>query len=374
MIKDQANISAYENYAITHIPLEAGDVNNWRSIQLDNNTEPLLPIGPYSPYKESHRIATSSVYFGEHSTSPYIKKENKIDGSLIGLYARKSVIDRLIRAAGTLASNYRLMVFDAYRPLEVQASLYNRYRSDLKKMHPNLSSSLLDAETQKYVSLPSNDVSKPSPHSTGGSVDMAIIEIHNSAIERLDKLESAVDKCSDDDDLKIMLEMQKSWLIRHYSSMSYYGTEFDYGGSAAALSHYEKILEEKKDLSKRDIVALQNRRILFNLMSSVGMQPFNSEWWHYNSPESQMGSAALKKSVALHGAIKMSSDNLQHEKFRLALHELSIKMQENIMVGKNIGSLALRKSLNKKIYSFLLEHGDPRLAYNCPIKIITPEN
>ncbi len=56
------------------IPLTAGQVAGWKAIVLkaSHHSDPLVPLGPLSP--EAENIMTSSIYFGEHSNSPYATK------------------------------------------------------------------------------------------------------------------------------------------------------------------------------------------------------------------------------------------------------------------------------------------------------------
>src|SRR3989338_8281063 len=144
--------------------------------------EPLIPLGLFSEY---HTIFTDAIYFGERTDSPY---ENNLAGSLLTMFVRESVAKQLQEAQQLLPSGMYLIVFDAYRTLEVQQSLFDQYYKELKKQNPGWSEKQLLAETQKYVSIPSEDPTRPSPHNTGGSVDTAIFELP----EKIDKKEKEI--------------------------------------------------------------------------------------------------------------------------------------------------------------------------------------
>jgi D-alanyl-D-alanine dipeptidase len=111
------------------IPLTAGQVPDWKSIKIKEpeSVEPLVSLGSLSDV--AGQIITSSVYFGEHSSSPYIHDNNRLEGRLLTLFARSSVASRLLTAEQLLPAGHHLIVFDAYRPLEVQSSLYRPYIS-----------------------------------------------------------------------------------------------------------------------------------------------------------------------------------------------------------------------------------------------------
>ena len=159
-------------FKILEIPKGAGDTAGWREVVVDENNEPLVALGPRSNYPQ---IAVSSVYYGEHDSSPYGEGKSTLRGALLTMFVRQSVAERLVCAQDLLPAEMKLVVFDAYRTIEVQTSLYEHYISKLRQLFPNMSDEEASTETQKYVSLPSYDAAKPSPHNTGGSVDVALI-------------------------------------------------------------------------------------------------------------------------------------------------------------------------------------------------------
>jgi D-alanyl-D-alanine dipeptidase len=264
------------------IPLDAGQVPGWKDIPIRKGSrlDPLIPLGPLA--KEASILMTSSVYFGEHSNSPYADKKNKLAGSLLTLFARRSVALRLLLAEQLLPADYHLIIFDAYRPYQVQKSLYDFYKQKLERKYPDMSNDALESETQNYVSLPSTDLSRPSPHNTGGAVDVAIVKDNK---------------------------------------MLWFGTAFDHGGKKAALTYYESKIAAGETLTDKEMVACNNRRLLFKVMAQVGFQPYFAEWWHFNAPESQMGAAAAGLDRATFGAASLDEGNIAHEKIRLKIRQ-----------------------------------------------------
>ncbi len=78
-----------------------------------------------------------------------------------GAWLRQSALDRLGRAADSLPDRWGLCVFDAWRPLPLQAELY-----DAAYGQPGL--------PPGFVSVPDLDPMTPPPHLTGGTVDCSL--------------------------------------------------------------------------------------------------------------------------------------------------------------------------------------------------------
>ncbi len=76
-------------------------------------------------------------------------------------WLRASVLERLAGAAAGLPEGWGLCVFDAWRPLNLQAELYDAAYGD-------------PALPPGFVSVPDTDPSTPPPHLTGGTVDVSL--------------------------------------------------------------------------------------------------------------------------------------------------------------------------------------------------------
>jgi len=309
---------AQHNYKIYQpIPLNAGAVKDWKQVEIEELFEPLIPLGAYSATANS--ILTSSVYYGEHDCSPYID-QNALAGSLLTIFVRQKVAERLLVAQQLLPEDHYLLVFDAYRPLRVQESLYHFYYDHLRALHPNKSKANLSEETQQYVSIPTTDQTRPSPHSTGGAIDLALVRLPRAQSEILRHINSRLINDPLEAAVREGLETQKATLVRRYATMLNFGTPFDHGGEKAAIAYFEKQLAVDAPLHPGEVEACTNRRLLYEVMTQVGMQAYGPEWWHFNAPESQMGAKTAGLAKATYGAATLSTQNEAHEKLRRAVY------------------------------------------------------
>lgn len=293
------------------IPLNLPSVAGWKEVTIKENGELLVPLGPFS---ENDAIFTRSIYAGEGIESPY--GDRPLRGSLITMFVRETVAAQLRTAQTLLPQGMYLIAFDAYRTLDVQQSLFDQYFGGLKGKHPEWNNEQLLTETQKYVSLPSIDSTRPSPHNTGGSVDVAIVQLPIDMVEQTnainERLIEVVDKNWEE---AYLLEMRRIALMRKHAQMLDFGTPYDWGGKEAALSYLECLAEER-DLTAPEKIAQENRRILYHTMMQAGFEPYPDEWWHYNSKKSQMGAKTAGLPVAEYGAIGLSDENIAHEVMR----------------------------------------------------------
>jgi D-alanyl-D-alanine dipeptidase len=247
-----------------------------------------VPLGLFSDYPE---IFTDSIYFGEREDSPYPTSD--INGSLITCFVRRSVAKALRKAQRLLPDNLYLVVFDAYRTLRTQKALYDQYYQKLKELNPEWSEESLALGTQNYVALPSNNPACPSPHNTGGAVDVALYELPDG----------------------FHFNGSNPEIVQTRGKLLNFGTPFDYGKEESALSYFERIGEERA-LTPNEEEARNNRRILYWLMTKFGFMPIESEWWHFNSKETQKGAKKAGRNKATFGGVELSSDNLSHEEKR----------------------------------------------------------
>lgn len=152
-------------------------------------------------------------------------------------FVRESVFEKLLAVARSLPDNLRLVVLDGWRPIHVQEYLYETLINQLKRapIHSGKSLSELSLIARTLVSPPSTDANCPSPHQTGGSVDVTL--------------------CDRDGRL---LDM---------------GTQFDEN----SLRSWSCALEHSSDTEQA-----KNRRLLYNAMIGAGFTNLPSEWWHYD--------------------------------------------------------------------------------------------
>ena len=186
----------------------------------------------------------------------------KIPGSIKDCYIRSSVYQMLLKAVALLPEGYGLKIFDAWRPYEVQKFLFYEQVAVLCKKD-GLCIEQAKVHAKQFVSYPSIDPYKPFVHSTGGAVDLTIIDENN-----------------------IELDM---------------GTDFDDFSKMAATDSFENSSNEK---------VKNNRRLLYSVMIKAGFSNYPSEWWHYDFGDSFWAAENNLKSSLFGGVYKMSGDYL----------------------------------------------------------------
>lgn len=150
---------------------------------------------------------------------------------------RREVLDKLKEVQATLPDGISLRIWDAWRPFALQKELFDYYSETISKQF-NLTE-LTHGERikfiSKYVSIPNFDKLKAPVHTTGGAVDVTLID-------------------SDGNELDM-------------------GTEFDSFSERTHTNYFELT----GSVNIRD-----NRRILYNSMINAGFTNLPSEWWHYD--------------------------------------------------------------------------------------------
>lgn len=193
-------------------------------------------------YEEMVALDRTFLYFTPH---PYLSKGAPYKDK-DPFYLRKFVVEKLKLAAAKLDSlyaGYKLKIFDAYRPIEVQKFMieYEINRIALEKFNENYS--LLELQKQKevdeiishYWSPISDEIAlNPPPHSTGGALDLTIVDINGIELDMGTKIDELIDA----------------------SESSFYNN---------SETVYEK-----------------NRALLVEVMSYAGFTQLPTEWWHFS--------------------------------------------------------------------------------------------
>ena len=91
------------------IPLKQPPVLD--AIEVEENGEPLVCLSDYG-----EDFIFEPVYYNKG-----------IQGSINTLYAREQVAQKLLKASKLLPHGYKFKIFDAWRPFDVQMSLYNSF-------------------------------------------------------------------------------------------------------------------------------------------------------------------------------------------------------------------------------------------------------
>jgi D-alanyl-D-alanine dipeptidase len=336
------------------IPLDS--VEAWKNIPVQECGEKLVPVGAFSDFSDCD---TSAVYFGERGKGEamnFLGEAVRRDTSLITHFVREGVLSKLQKAQSMLPKGYYFRFLDDFRPVEVQQALFDAQKEKFRLEFPDWDGAKLEAETQKYVSLPSPNLERgtthPSPHSTGGVVDLTIIKMSDEGQKLLSDLEDrkrsgdlsfliSKDEVLENDIVVSWIseearrkgwtdeyrqEVEKNWLaeyryarekaqiFKNFSASLNMGTDFDHFGPEAATRYLEDLSDER-ELTGEQKEALQNRRFLYDVMKKSGFSNYPEEWWHWSTGDN-MDAANMGKEFAVYGGAQMSDDNIAFEKAR----------------------------------------------------------
>jgi len=154
-------------------------------------------------------------------------------------YLRETVVEMLLDARRLLPGRYDFFVTSAYRAPEHQATIYEWVYEKFKADNPHWPKNILRRETNRYVHPP--DIPTPPGHSTGGAVDLTILNPNGEELDMVSPYDG-------DRDVR-----------RH-----------------VAATYDDKISEQ----------AQRNRDLLIRVMSGAGFTNYAGEWWHWSYGDS----------------------------------------------------------------------------------------
>ena len=209
----------------------------------------------------AHGVAGFNYYFAE-ANPPYF---HRAPGAIPDLLVRPAVAEKLLAINAEIASfGIELFVFDAYRPIAVQAYFHDVWvPAFLRGRFPDKPDDWIRAETRKFWAPPAHDAGlavAPPPHSTGGAVDLTLRFVET----------------------KMPLEM---------------GGAFD---DVTGRSHSDFYEDAPANEGFTIDQARRNRRLLRDLMSRHGFAGHPNEWWHYSFGD-QMWAALSGRPTASYG-------------------------------------------------------------------------
>lgn len=222
---------------------------SWKTVTIRESREPLIAL---STFKDT-RILVEPAYF-----------QKGIPGAIKEVYVREGLAQKLVFAASQLPAGNCLLVWDAWRPLPVQQVLFNEHCQVLHQHFPTLSAEDVHRKAETCVSLPSKHILHPSPHYTGGAVDLTLADPHG-----------------------------------HLLPM---GTEFDAFDRRAKTRAFETCIEKGEPLREEEQIVLYNRRVLYHTMVTSGFTNYCEEWWHYDYGNQFW--AAVTANTAFYGPIE----------------------------------------------------------------------
>lgn len=155
-------------------------------------------------------------------------------------YIRKSVYEKLIQAQTLLPKGLQFCLYEGYRSLQLQKMLFEHRYEKIKKQYPHWLANDIFTETTKLIAPVVNQDGSMNipPHSTGGAVDLYLIDDAGQPIEMGIHPE---DWMQDDDGF---ISLTASTLI--------------------------------------SIEAQQNRKIMSDVLSAVGFVNYPTEYWHWS--------------------------------------------------------------------------------------------
>ena len=224
----------------------------WNKIPIKDNGEKLIAIPTCLKSLDPHPYS--------HLGAPYKDKT-----SIWKL--REEVVNRLVKVHDYLISksSFNLLIYDSWRPLEVQEFMFKRAflleceKSDIDISFENIKSypSILK-KVEKFWAYPSYDTRCPPPHSTGGALDVCLSDNEGNLVEM--------------------------------------GSMVDQMDETSNPFFYANIKDEEA------IIWNSRRNLLREIMTKFGFAQHPNEWWHFSFGD-QLWAWKNKKANALYGKI-----------------------------------------------------------------------
>lgn len=208
--------------------------------------------------------------FGFFDATSYYSKPNAMTGEkLPGVpdapLVRLDVARRLVRANTLLSTDSdvrdylgaaaRLKIEDALRSYDTQVFAYEvAWPAVIRKINPGITDEELRLELPKYVAKPNTNIT-PTPHLTGGAVDVALINMQTG--EKFD---------------------------RGHKGGAIKGTAYPDFHEGYHLSPGESDIENvegQANVADEQSEIVKSRRVLYWAMTSAGLSVNPHEIWHY---------------------------------------------------------------------------------------------
>ncbi len=205
----------------------------YRQVPIQECGEPLVPL-------PSDRLARFDPHPYASLGAPY--------GDRDPFWLRQGVCDRLLAAQTHLDRTHpgwRLLIFDALRPLAVQqfmvdytfGQLVQQRGWDGDRLTPEQRQAVY-TEVHEFWAMPDANPATPPPHSTGGAIDLTLLDAAGQVVD----MGGAIDE------------------ISPRSHPDHYATPTD---ARSRQFH-------------------QHRTILVNAMTHAGFRQHPQEWWHFS--------------------------------------------------------------------------------------------
>ena len=155
-------------------------------------------------------------------------------------FLRKTAYNKLVQAQGLLPQGLHFCLYEGYRSLALQKTIFDARFKEVKNRHPQWTQENLFYETIKLVAPVVNldGSANVPPHSTGGAIDVYLIDDHGEPID--------------------MGIHPKDWMSDKEGALSL---------TASTIISAE---------------AQKNRAIMNKALSAVGFVNYPTEYWHWS--------------------------------------------------------------------------------------------
>ena len=225
----------------------------WNEIPIEENKDKLISI------------PSCFRFFSPH---PYYELGAPYKGKTDIWKLREQVVKRLIKVNDFLKlknNNLSLLIYDSWRPIEVQKFMFNRaFSLECKRLNIHASEkdmeqySSLQKNVEKFWAYPSSDERCPPPHSTGGALDITLADNYGNILDMGSNIDQMDDKSKPD----------------FYNNL-------------------------KKPAA---IIWNERRNLLKEIMTEFDFVQHPNEWWHFSYGD-QLWAWKNKKPHALYGKI-----------------------------------------------------------------------
>lgn len=209
--------------------------------------------------------------FAVEQPHPYVKVAAPY-GDKSPYFLRAGVLERLLRAQRSLQQicpNWRIQIFDAYRPLAVQQYMVDYSATQAAAAQGLVFDQLSAADRQtileqvyQFWAVPSNDPTTPPPHSTGAAIDITLVDENGTVLD----MGSAIDEMSP----------------RSYPDYFAEAAE----ANATKQESIQGTMPKQKDRSTVDrsnySTFHHHRQLLKRVMVEAGFRQHPREWWHFS--------------------------------------------------------------------------------------------
>jgi len=224
----------------------------WNKIPIKDNGDKLIAIPSCLKFLDPHPYSNLGAPYKDKTSIWKLREE---------------VANRLVKVNDylILKSSFNLLIYDSWRPLEVQEFMFKRAflleckKSDIDISFENIKSypSILK-KVEKFWAYPSHDTRCPPPHSTGGALDVCLSDRDGNLVE-MGSMVDQMDETSNPD-------------------------------------FYKNIKNEEA------IIWNSRRNFLREIMTKFGFAQHPNEWWHFSYGD-QLWAWKNKKENAIYGKI-----------------------------------------------------------------------